>query len=101
MHGEEMQTELRLPPREQKGGAGILDRGRAVGAAQKDPAAMGRAVLPKSDVAAVELLLCVCGRAYGRRKTGRICLLLSALPKTRETIKQNMRRLQSGQRTGR
>ncbi|MFR6589328.1 MAG: hypothetical protein ACLURV_03095 [Gallintestinimicrobium sp.] len=37
--------------------------------------------LSKSDAAAVELLLCVCGRAYGRRKTGRICLLLSALPK--------------------
>ncbi len=68
-------------PGDEKGGAGILDRGRAVGAAQKDQAAVRRAVLSKSDAAAVELLLCVCGRAYGRRKTGRICLLLSALPK--------------------
>ena len=66
---------------DEKGGAGILDRGRAVGAAQKDQAALRRAVLSKSDAAAVELLLCVCGRAYGRRKTGHICLLLSALPK--------------------
>ena len=47
----------------------------------EDQAAVGRTVLSKSDAAAVELLLCVCGRAYGRRKTGRICLLLSALPK--------------------
>ena len=54
----------------EKGGAGILDRGRAVGAAQKDQAALRRAVLSKSDAAAVELLLCVCAGLTEEEKQG-------------------------------
>ena len=90
MHGEEMQTELRLPPREQKKAVQaywIVEE--LVGAAQKDQAAWDELFYRNLTLQLSNYCYVVCGQGLTEEeKQGVFACLLSALPKkTRETIK--------------
>ena len=100
MHGEEMQTELRLPRRNEKGGAGILDRGRAVGAAQKDQAAVDELFYRNLTLQLSNYCyVCVAGLTEEEKQGVFACCCL-LYQKNAGIMKQNMRRLQSDSAPG-